>query len=254
MYRKWATRSKANIWVILSKWQQCTQSLIIYYSVMFLSNVFQFVVYTLKHQHNQCQVQFSSRWYLWAQKAHIHSIPSLRSFPNTAFETVPMFIWLWWPFLVLSGKIIKCLLFPHLLQAINGVVSLALCPQVVAPQHFRSSETQATCDGCFACLCICSVISLQSPMAWTQGVFESGCWPLTHCSLGFPFHFSLFVAGSMNPSGWWHVWSDCHLLRQSSRRHGWLVPPPLSRCTVCMDGGCMLCCQGCRLLFNMPNI
>ena len=58
MYRKRATRSKANVWVILSKWQQCTQSLIIYYSVMFLSNVFQFVVYTLKHQHNQCPVQF----------------------------------------------------------------------------------------------------------------------------------------------------------------------------------------------------
>ena len=31
-----------------------------------------------------------------------------------------------------------------LLQAIDGVMSLALCPQVVsqAPQHFRSSETQ----------------------------------------------------------------------------------------------------------------
>ena len=37
-----------------------------------------------------------------------------------------------------------------LLQAIDGVMSLALCPQVVsrAPQHFRSSGTQATCDGC----------------------------------------------------------------------------------------------------------
>ena len=38
------------------------------------------------------------------------------------------------------------------LQAIDGLMSLALCPQVVSqvPQHFRSSETQATCDGCFA--------------------------------------------------------------------------------------------------------
>ena len=25
-----------------------------------------------------------------------------------------------------------------------------------------------------------------------------------------------------------HVWSDCHLLRQSSGGHGWLLPPPLS--------------------------
>ena len=33
MYRK-RTRSKANIWVILSKWRQCTQSLIIYSSML----------------------------------------------------------------------------------------------------------------------------------------------------------------------------------------------------------------------------
>ena len=39
-----------------------------------------------------------------------------------------------------------------LLQAIDGVMSLALCPQVVsqASQHFRFSEKQATCEGCFA--------------------------------------------------------------------------------------------------------
>ena len=34
----------------------------------------------------------------------------------------------------------------------------ALYPQVVsqAPQHFRSSKKQATCEGCFACQSICS--------------------------------------------------------------------------------------------------
>ena len=37
-----------------------------------------------------------------------------------------------------------------LLQAINGVMSLALCPQVVsqASQHFRSSEEQAFTPAC----------------------------------------------------------------------------------------------------------
>jgi len=52
-----------------------------------------------------------------------------------------------------------------LLQAI-GVVSLALCPQVVsqASQHFRSSEKEATCEGCFAQQSISSVISLHSGM------------------------------------------------------------------------------------------
>ena len=59
-------------------------------------------------------------------------------------------------------------------------------------------------------------------------VFEGGYRPLTHSSLGFPFHFSLFVASSLNLWGWWYVWSDCHLLRQSSRGYGWLLPPPLS--------------------------
>ena len=54
-----------------------------------------------------------------------------------------------------------------LLQVIDGVMSLALCPQVVsqAPQHFRSSGKQAICEGCFARNCICSVISLHSGMS-----------------------------------------------------------------------------------------
>ena len=39
-----------------------------------------------------------------------------------------------------------------LLHAISGLKSLALCLRMVsqAPHHFRSSEKQATCDGCFA--------------------------------------------------------------------------------------------------------
>ena len=54
-----------------------------------------------------------------------------------------------------------------LLQATDGVISLALCLQVVsqAPQHFRSSEKQATCEGCFARQSICLVISLRSGMS-----------------------------------------------------------------------------------------
>ena len=41
--------------------------------------------------------------------------------------------------------------YVSLLQVIDGVMPLALCPRVVpqCPQHFRSSETEATCDGCF---------------------------------------------------------------------------------------------------------
>ena len=54
-----------------------------------------------------------------------------------------------------------------LLQAIDGVMSSALCPQVVsqASQHFRSSEKQATCEDCFARQSICSIVSLHSGMS-----------------------------------------------------------------------------------------
>ena len=54
-----------------------------------------------------------------------------------------------------------------LLQAIDSVMSLALCPQVAsqASQHFRSFEMQATCEGCFAHQSISLVISLHSGMS-----------------------------------------------------------------------------------------
>ena len=50
-----------------------------------------------------------------------------------------------------------------LLQAIDGVISLALCLQVVsqASQHFISSEKQAISEGCFAHQSVCSVVSLH---------------------------------------------------------------------------------------------
>lgn len=32
-----------------------------------------------------------------------------------------------------------------------------------------------------------------------------------YASLGFPYHFSLFVASLLNMWRWWHVWSDHHL-------------------------------------------
>ena len=62
-----------------------------------------------------------------------------------------------------------------LLQVINDVMSLALCPEVgsQAPQHFGSSEMQATCDSCFARQSVCSVISLHSNMS--RAVYPQEC-------------------------------------------------------------------------------
>ena len=50
--------------------------------------------------------------------------------------------------------------------AIDGMISLALYPQVVsqAPHYFRSSEFQAPRDGCISQQSVCSVISLNSAM------------------------------------------------------------------------------------------
>ena len=84
-----------------------------------------------------------------------------------------------------------------LLQAIDGVMSLALHPQVVsqASQHFRSSEKQATCKLCPPVCLLGHFPSLQHVQGSTPtGVFEGGCQPSTHSPLDFPFHCSLFVA------------------------------------------------------------
>ena len=83
-------------------------------------------------------------------------------------------------------------------QVIDGVMSLALCPQVVsqAPQHFRSSEKQTTCEGCFARQCTTQSFPF-TPACPGQYIHRTfWCRPLTHSSLGFPFYFSLFVASS----------------------------------------------------------
>ena len=85
-----------------------------------------------------------------------------------------------WRFLVLSRKVFlertreghrqsssASSLHTSVLHAIDGVMSLALCPQVVfqAPQNSSSSDTQAICDGYFARQSIYSVISLHSRMS-----------------------------------------------------------------------------------------
>ena len=87
------------------------------------------------------------------EKSHSHSTLLLRSFPSIALETVSMFM------MVLSNLFKKYCQQERLSRAyssytflprvVSNVMSLALCPLVVsqAPQHFRSFEVQASCDG-----------------------------------------------------------------------------------------------------------
>ena len=72
------------------------------------------------------------------------------------------------------------------------MTSLALGPQLVsqAPRHFRSFETQATCDG-FARQSFCLVISLHSGMF---GAVHAQEFSKVDAGLGLPFHFSLFCS------------------------------------------------------------
>ena len=149
-------------------------------------------------------VQSSSRWYLSARKSPYALHPVSQKFPHRC---------LWngsnvrliddGPLSSFQGRSSSVSSFnTSLLQAIDGVMSLA----------FRSSEKQATCPGQY---------THRSFRRWmsTIDTFQSGL-PI--------LHFSLFVANSLNLWGWWRVWSDCNLLRQSSGGHGWLLPPPLS--------------------------
>ena len=96
------------------------------------------------------------------------SILSLKSFPNIAFEMVPVVVRL--TVKSFQGRLAITAKWSFL-QVISGVMSLVLGLQVVsqAPQHLRSSKTHATCDGCFARQSVCLVISLHS------GMFRAVC-------------------------------------------------------------------------------
>ena len=82
------------------------------------------------------------------------------------------------PFLVFWRKFVKRFLSPRLSPPdINGVMTLALYPQVVsqASQHFRSSET--TCDGRFACAMLIYLLAhfLLTPLPCSLDAQPSLC-------------------------------------------------------------------------------
>ena len=96
--------------------------------------------------------------------------------PFSSFETVPVYVCLVdEALLVLSGSIVERFLFLSLLQVINGLMSMAFCPHVAfqAPQHFRSSETQASCDSCVVRQSVCLVSFHDHGMSSTVHVQES---------------------------------------------------------------------------------
>ena len=107
-----------------------------------------------KHRHKQKKVQFSSRWYLCAQKIPYALHPVSQKFPQCSnvrlIDDGPLSSF--------QGRSSSASAFiTSLLQAINGVISLALYPQLVSVSSSSTySEKQATC---FARQSMCSVIS-----------------------------------------------------------------------------------------------
>ena len=80
-------------------------------------------------------------------KAHMRSTPSLRSFPNVAFETVPMFVCFSndGPLSSFEGRSSSASSFhASLLQAIDGVMSLASCPAGSVSRHSSFVDTPIT--------------------------------------------------------------------------------------------------------------
>ena len=121
--------------------------------------------------------QSCSRWYLCARKSPYAFHPVSQNVHQrclpiiclTDDETVPVARLIdYGPLSSFQGRSFSASSFhASFLQVIDGMMCLALCPQVVsqAPQHFRSSEKQATCEGCFTRQSICSVVSLHSGMS-----------------------------------------------------------------------------------------
>ena len=114
-------------------------------------------------------VQFSSRWYLCARKSPYALHPVSQMFPQRCLRNSSnVRLTDDGPLSSFQRRSSSASSFhTFLLQAIDGVMSLASCPQVVSQtaQHFRSSRMQAACEGCFACQSICSVISVHCGMS-----------------------------------------------------------------------------------------
>ena len=127
-------------------------------------------------------------------KAHMRSTPSLRSFPNVAFETVPMFVWLT---MALSRPFkedrLALLFFKRLSPPGDGqwYDVLGFVPAYSVSSF--STHQIFQCVGCLWGFLFLPVYplghfpSLRHVQGSTPtGVFEGGHWPLTHSSLGFP--------------------------------------------------------------------
>ena len=131
--------------------------------------------------------QFSSRWYLCAQKSPYVPYSFSQKFPLRCLWNSSIVR------LIDDGPVSsfhgRFLALP--LVQLMVWCYLALCLQMVSQthQHFRSSEKQTTCEGCFARQSICSVISLHSGMSKCNWVYCMcfRLWPFNLSFVSFSF-------------------------------------------------------------------
>ena len=89
-----------------------------------------------------------------------------------------------------------------LLQAIDGVLSLALCPQVVsqASQHFRSSEKRATCEAALSSwMVVAPCLTVKPHPDWSL-VTKPSVYTMRSCGFLFSWMRSL-ISASVLPAG-----------------------------------------------------
>ena len=163
------------------------------------------------------------------------SIPSLRRFPNVAFETVPMFVWL---------AVALCRPFKEDRPAPSLPTPpgdrkrdvLGFVTQVVSDsssstfQIFRNNFWWLFFPTIYLLGYFSSLRHVQDSNA-SPRVFEGGYRTLTHAGLGFAFPL-LWLAGCQMKLIDWRVWLVFIYFRQT-RRASWVV--------VCFSAMSLLC-------------
>jgi len=184
-------------------------------------------------------VQFSSRWYLCARRSPypLHFV-SRKFLQRCLWNSFNAGLTDYGLFSFFQGRSSSASSFhASLLQAIDGVMVLASCQQVVsqAPQHFRSSEAQATWDdgkvtGSFPFTPAC-------PGQYTQRSFsrvDVERWHIPACGS----HSTFGVFGLLCLEIWfvetWQRW--LHNDVAGMKNSNWMVLVVLPRKTDCLYG------------------
>ena len=174
-------------------------------------------------------IQSSPKWYLCARKSPYALHPVAETFPRPLKRFQCSSDWRW-PSLVLSRKI-----FPRLLFSRRSMVWCSwLCAH---RQCLRLLSTWYIPRRKLLVVAAFPPVYLfghfppprhvlgSTPTAVLEGWMSNA----DTCQYGLPIPLFTFCSKLTNLWGWWHVWSDCHFVKQFSWGHVWLFRPPSGR-------------------------